>query len=392
MRTEISKKFIADERVRKVRELFGLKGSYKFGEFSESFICPVCKHQSLGLIVNKNYSIGLFCTKNKCRPADILHAVGLQNSDLTGMEYRKPKPRKSLHKNLVAPGHLKAACISNPFVSGGRFENRRRPPPSPNILKIFLLLAAQAHARVDRAFSTYVTTPRELWHALGYTTPPTYDELSRFIIDALQFVTGVQQKDGKFIGVRWFADETHADFREGRIYLRLHDACRPYLLQLASNYSKVRPRSAFRMRSAYAILLYMVLCRYAGRGWWRDEHFVPVADLLRALMVPLLSKTARNFWLFEANILRRAKQEIEESSELRFSYSVVRVGGKVRGDVVGIRFFNIKTVEINETTGREKKTRTELERQREALDHPGRLERPTIPEVCFSLDENGEPW
>lgn len=366
-------KFGAEDRIRDVLKAFGLPPKYTIGEWSKDTTCPVCRGHRFGVMVNKNLTIGLSCRDNFCPTESIMRAADLSDADLTGKGYRKIKPTKNA-KALVVPGHHKTACISNPFAGGGRFKNRRQPPPAPNVLKIFMLLAAQVHARKDEAFNTFVTTPRELWHLLGYRTPPTYEELKVFIVSCLAFVTGVE-RDGVFSGVRWFADDMRADAREGKVYLRLHDACRPHLLQLTKDYAKIRPSSVFRMQRTYAILLYMVLCRYTGSGWWKDEHFVLVDDLLRALMVPALSKTARNFWLFEANVLRRAKTEIESCTELRFSYSVVRTAGKARGDVVGVRFFNIDTVEISEVTGRRNIDRIELRRRVEDAEREPEVNR-----------------
>lgn len=352
------------QRIVDTLRAFHLGSEYKVGIWNNATTCPSCEENGLGVIVNSNNTIGIKC--RHCSKENILKAAGLTDASLTGRNYRQPKAAQ--RKTLTPPGYKKYACIANLFITGGRMD-RNLSLPSANLLKIFLLLATQTYSRVDKNFDTFVTTPVELWHLLGYKTPPTYDELKLLIIECLRFVSGVQQPDGVFRGVRWFDDETKVDFSEKKIYLRLHDKCRPYLMQIQSAYAKVRAHAIFPMKSTYAILLYMQLTQYTGKNWRRTEHFVAINDLLRALMVPLKNKAAEAFWLFEKDILRPAKAEVERHSEIKFKYSVVRTAGKMRGEVVGIRFFDIQTIAIVEETGRKKIDRVELWKRIEAADH-----------------------
>lgn len=318
--------------------------------------CPACG-APMGIILNRNNSVGFNC-RRRCSRGDIFRAAGIKPNDL------KKRIRLSAKPGALVPiSNEKTVGLANTFLKGGRgFKDRRSPAPSANVLKLFIILAAQCQLKKDaeddillpKPLETYTTTAAELSQLLGLQRAAPYSALDGLLHGCLAFVTLAEDRDtGKVRGVRWFDDCCEVDLEAKTITLRLHDAALPYLNGVYPfAYTRFRAASVMALRSTYAILMFMFLSQYTNPKWKteykRDKFGIALVDLFRILMIPVGSAARDCWWRFEQDVLRPVKNEIELKTRLRFAYQPMRARDRKIGKVLAVEFYDVKAVEVSE--------------------------------------------
>lgn len=181
--------------------------------------------------------------------------------------------------------------------------------------------------------------------------------------------------------MRWIGDGTTVDYENKEIRLRFSDSIFPHLTQLQSRFTRIEVRYVLRMNSTYSMRIYEILCSYDyGDKTYEnalDAAFSPIGenlldkfyettgqnfagykyklfdieDLKEQLSPAVdnskkvskkdrpLKEKYKNFANFEANVLRIARDEINELTDMWLEYIPSKSKGSRKYDLV---YFLIK--------------------------------------------------
>jgi len=118
---------------------------------------------------------------------------------------------------------------------------------------------------------------------------------------------------------RWF---TYVELHDnGMIKIRLHDALKPYLLQLEKHFTVYSLIYPLVMRSQYSIRLYEILKSYDNLGSWTFDA--------KQLQIMMGAESHKLYGDFKRRALVVAVQEINELTDLSVAMEEIKEGQKV---------------------------------------------------------------
>jgi len=129
----------------------------------------------------------------------------------------------------------------------------------------------------------------------------------------------ITHDNGNEVLYRWI-DYAEIFKSTGRIKLKIHDLMKPFLLQLANNYTQYTLYYVLAMRGQYSIKLYELLKSYQYKHRCEFE----LDDFKRRLGAEKYERHA-DFMRF---VLTPALTEIENLSDIRVSYDLYKTGRK----------------------------------------------------------------
>lgn len=128
--------------------------------------------------------------------------------------------------------------------------------------------------------------------------------------------------------VGWL-DRVTTNKRSGIAKVRIDDRLAPYLFNLGKRFTQYQLYNILAMKSAFSVRIYELMKSYA----FQKSKTFEVDELKRLLMVDDV-KSYKDFSLFRAKVLERAKEEINELSDLNIFFEPIVKGRKV----VQVRF------------------------------------------------------
>jgi plasmid replication initiation protein len=127
-----------------------------------------------------------------------------------------------------------------------------------------------------------------------------------------------------------------ADFLRGKgtVEVLISKKLKPYLLDLTQNYNKHQLFSMLRLKSKHSKIMYMYLCQYRPKKGF-NRHSIDSKDLkkLKEELGFINPETGeekyKKFGHFNDRVLKIAKEEINELTDIKFSYEKVKWGREV---------------------------------------------------------------
>ncbi len=116
-----------------------------------------------------------------------------------------------------------------------------------------------------------------------------------------------------------YIDRVIMQRRNGRVTIRLDDMLRPYLLNLASNYTQFSLHNILCMKSKYGVMLYQLLKSYAFKGPRLKFNIEDLKCRLDCL-------TYANFTNFKQKVINPALKDINNYTDLQVSAEYVKTG------------------------------------------------------------------
>lgn len=185
--------------------------------------------------------------------------------------------------------------------------------------KIILYLVSRIR-KEDNDFETYVLPIREFCELMGLKGSPKYTEIRKTTKDLMSKVLEI--KEGKkLIQIGWLSYVEYNE-QEGQVSLSFDPRLKPYLLQLKREFTSYRLKNILELNSTYAIRMYEILKK------WQTikEIVIPLNDLKK--MVGADEKYSE-YHNFKKRVLKPAEQEIQEKTDIMFTYSEIKKGRKV---------------------------------------------------------------
>jgi plasmid replication initiation protein len=124
-----------------------------------------------------------------------------------------------------------------------------------------------------------------------------------------------------------------ASYQEGEamITAQFNNKLKPYLLNLAGNFTQAEIKQLFRLKSFYSYRLYWLLKQYQSFG----ERYIEVEELRQMLN---LEEKYERFQDFKIKVINAAMKELK-NTDMAFTFVLVKKGRNVKG----IRFHFSKT-------------------------------------------------
>ncbi|CAN2044895.1 putative Initiator Rep protein WH1 domain-containing protein [Candidatus Magnetomoraceae bacterium gMMP-1] len=193
--------------------------------------------------------------------------------------------------------------------------------------KIILFLISKIH-KDDDHFCLYKMNVQEFKSIAELKGKSFYSELIK-ITNSLQDKR-VPIPDNPNLMVRWLAS---CEYKEGQgcIEIEISQKLKPYLLQLKKRFTQYQLKNVIKMKSAYSIRMYELLKQYEKIA----ERVFSLENLKTILGIQ--SNQYKLYADFRRRVLLQAEKEINQKSDLSFTFTEKKRGRKVIGIVFKIK-------------------------------------------------------
>lgn len=128
---------------------------------------------------------------------------------------------------------------------------------------------------------------------------------------------------GRTVTLRWLTKMVHED-KSGYIEIKFSEEIQPYLHQLQGNFTTYYIDKIAKFKSIYSVRLYEYSIMYLNKNKM-DAGRLPI--LISEIKNKLgLDNKYNRFCDFKIRVLEKAKNEINESSDIKFDYKIIKLG------------------------------------------------------------------
>ncbi|MCB2296082.1 RepB family plasmid replication initiator protein [Clostridium algoriphilum] len=202
---------------------------------------------------------------------------------------------------------------------------------------------------IEKYKGIYNLGSANIYRDLKKATNDLYEKHNNFSIK--NKATGEEMK---FV---WFSMLTYID-KKGKIYFEIGHTLKNMLLNMKKKIY-YRIEYPINFKSLYSKRIYYMLKSFEDTGWRIDK----IDDLKHKLYCPL---TYKNFATFRKKVLDMASEEINNASDIKFTYEQIKTGRKVTAikfHIVSNKAKNVLSVTSDKTED------TELIKQVQAICH-----------------------
>lgn len=187
--------------------------------------------------------------------------------------------------------------------------------------RIIILLASMI-TRDDTEFKLYKIAVKDFAEFIGLQRNKNiYRELLD-ITSRLRKRSLVIKKDNSILELGWLSSAEYY-LNEGYVELEFSDKLRPYLLQLKERFTKIQLDNILKLKGFYSIRLYELL-----KQWEKlRSKSVEVSELRYYL--GLKEGSYKRYSHLKNGILLRIQEEINEKTDIYFSFTEIKKGRKV---------------------------------------------------------------
>ncbi len=188
--------------------------------------------------------------------------------------------------------------------------------------KIVLLLISEIDFE-DGDLDYYVIPINTLLKALGMNTGGTDYRFLCDVIDSLMGRVLHIPLDGESWYKTHWVSAAKYDAKTKEVHFRLDRELHPYLLQLKGTFTSYDRRLIWRLKKSYSIRLYEILAKYR-----RLKQFRMDVDKLRDIL-GLDKGKYEQYGHLKARVLMSAQKELDEKTDLTFTFKEIKSGRKV---------------------------------------------------------------
>lgn len=183
--------------------------------------------------------------------------------------------------------------------------------------KIVILLISEIDFQ-DDSFLEYFITTGNLMNVLGvHDGGGDYKFIADTVDSLMSRVLHIPFQNGSWFKSHWVSS-AHYDAEKGGITFCLDEKLKPYLLKLKESFVKYDRRQVLSLNSTYSIRFYEFMVKYRKLGSFR----VSLEELKTALEIT--GDTYKKYSNFKLRVLEPARQELEEKTDIRFTYKEIR--------------------------------------------------------------------
>ena len=187
--------------------------------------------------------------------------------------------------------------------------------------KLILTLAREI-TKEDNNFKKCVFTVEKLSDILGLEKKGYYSELKEITKSLISRVIQIKEPDG-LLQVSWLNSAKYYD-NKGIVELSFSNDLKPYLLQLGEHFTKLEFSKIVALNSVYAIRIYELCKQYEKI----KERTIELKEL-RKVLGANEEKSYEIYNRFKDKVLKIAKREINEKTDINISFEEIKTGRKV---------------------------------------------------------------
>ena len=158
-----------------------------------------------------------------------------------------------------------------------------------------------------------------------------YDICMRLMCSAVSFKTPDNPRGFEIVTIF-----SLASYRpdEGYVLFKINEYLMPYLVQLHGRFTTYYLNQITPLKSAYSIRMYEILRQFlplndVKKGRQKGHRKVAIADLRGMLGVP--EKKYRLFSRFRVDVIEKTQKELEEKTDLKFTFQLEKRGRTITG-------------------------------------------------------------
>lgn len=176
----------------------------------------------------------------------------------------------------------------------------------------------------DKDFKRYILKISDFAKMLGFNNNHNiYKEVEGITSKLLSKVIHIEEPDEKKLIQTSFFSSAIYKYGEGTVEFTFDPSLKPYLLALRNNYTSLSLNTVIQFTSQYAIRIYELLKQYSTIGF----RIIDLKELKSYLGIP-----ASEYQLYSSiknRILKFAERDINNKSDINFSYIEIKNGKKV---------------------------------------------------------------
>ena len=184
-----------------------------------------------------------------------------------------------------------------------------------------ILILAQKINKGDLEFKKYAFTTEELSEILELNKKSYYSELKEVTKKLMSRVIQIKEPN-ELLQVTWLNSAKYYE-NEGTVELGFSNDLKPYLLQLGSHFTKLEFNKMVSLNSVYAVRIYELLKQYEIIR----ERTITLKELKEILEIKVKSYNIYNN--LKRRIILKAKEEINEKTDLLIDFEEIKTGRKV---------------------------------------------------------------
>ncbi|OIK14231.1 replication protein RepB [Bacillus sp. MUM 116] len=172
----------------------------------------------------------------------------------------------------------------------------------------------------DKDFQTYTFSIKQFKDLIGSKSKNIYGEIDKITTKLMQPFLFINA-EGKPTRIAWLSKATY-NTNEGSVTVRFDPDLKPFFLFLSEKFTRYKLGNIIHLRSSYSIRLYELLKSYEGL----TERTFTLVELRIKLGIP--DKYPK--WInFRQRVLDHAKDELEEKTDITFTYETIKKGRSV---------------------------------------------------------------
>ncbi len=176
----------------------------------------------------------------------------------------------------------------------------------------------------DSDFLTYRTSITQFLNLLGVDRKSGKREMENVVKRLLSRVLQIETEHGWKM-FQWVS-YAEVNTEEDSLLLRFHHELKPYLLELNGRFTRLKLQEVVKLKSVYSIRMYQILKDYYGQG---QQKFSYSLEDYRQILLGSKTKKYPSFKYFRMKVLNVAQRELNEKSNLSFTFTTIRVGRKI---------------------------------------------------------------
>lgn len=185
----------------------------------------------------------------------------------------------------------------------------------------FILSVVSMIRADDTEFVTYQLGAKDFSELIDSKHKDEYTRIKKLGTDLMSKPIIIENKrEGEFKIRSWF---NMFDYKQGTIYCSFHNDLKPHLLQLKGTFTMLSLGNILRMKSRYAMLFYLIVKSWEGRGYFE----MTVEDFKAKLDVK--TKAYERYNNLKNKVIDVAITEINKLTEIRLSYEEIKIGRKI---------------------------------------------------------------
>jgi plasmid replication initiation protein len=189
--------------------------------------------------------------------------------------------------------------------------------------RILLVLASKVQPS-DDILETYHFRTKDFIEIIGNKKGTGFYTYIKQIVNELQTKRLTIKKDGKEFNYNWVITAIYED-NKGRITLQLHPELKGFFLELKEKFTSYQLENVVRLNSVYSIRIYELLKQYE-----RIRKRKLTLEELRYFLGIEKDKYIQ-YGHLKNKVLLVAQKEINEKTDIQFTFNEIKTGRKVTG-------------------------------------------------------------